>query len=277
MATWFITGCSTGLGLALATAALDRGERVVVTARNPTAIGDLATSYPDTALALALDVTDDAQRRRAVESAIHRFGGIDVLVNNAGHGYRAAVEEASDDQVRELFATNFFGPFALIREVLPSMRARRTGTIVTISSGGVRSCPIGAGHYVATKAALEALTSSLGKELEPLGITVMTVEPGAFRTNYKRSLTQVRQAIDAYAGTVGVRREEDLTEHDSQPGDPARAAEAIVTAVRSPTPPRLLVLGPDALAWFERSVEELSADIDAWRHTSLGTSFPEGS
>jgi NAD(P)-dependent dehydrogenase (short-subunit alcohol dehydrogenase family) len=277
MATWFITGCSTGLGRALATTALDRGETVVLTARNPTAIDDLAASYPDTSLALALDVTDDAQRRKAVESAVERFGGIDVLVNNAGHGYRAAVEEASDDQVRELFATNFFGPVALIREVLPSMRERRSGTILTISSGGVRSCPIGAGHYVATKAALEALTTSLGRELEPLGIAVMTVEPGAFRTNYKRSLAQVRQAIDAYSDTVGVRREEDLTEHDSQPGDPARAAEAIITAMRSPTPPRLLVLGPDALTWFQRSVEEFGADVDAWRQTSLGTSFPEGS
>jgi NAD(P)-dependent dehydrogenase (short-subunit alcohol dehydrogenase family) len=277
MATWFITGCSTGLGRALATTVLERGETVALTARNPGAIEDLAKSYPDTSLALALDVTDDAQRLKAVDSAVKRFGGIDVLVNNAGHGYRAAVEEASDDQVRELFATNFFGPVALIQEVLPSMRERRTGTIVAISSGGVRSCPIGAGHYVATKAALEALTTSLGKELEPLGITVMTVEPGAFRTDYKRSLTQVRQAIDAYRDTVGVRRGEDLTEHDSQPGDPARAAEAIVTAVRSPTPPRLLVLGPDALAWFHRSVEELGTDIDAWRHTSLSTSFPEGS
>ncbi|GAA5180449.1 oxidoreductase [Rugosimonospora acidiphila] len=277
MATWFITGCSTGLGRALASTVLDGGETVVLTARDPTAIGDLAASYPDTSLALALDVTDDAQRRKAVDSAVERFGGIDVLVNNAGHGYRAAVEEASDDQVQELFATNFLGPVALIREVLPSMRERRTGMIVTISSGGVRSCPIGAGHYVATKAALEALTTSLGKELKPLGISVMTVEPGAFRTNYKRSLAQVRQAIDAYSGTVGVRREEDLTEYDSQPGDPARAAEAIITAMRSPTPPRLLVLGPDALDWFHRSVEELSADVDAWRHTSLGTSFPEGS
>jgi NAD(P)-dependent dehydrogenase (short-subunit alcohol dehydrogenase family) len=277
MATWFITGCSTGLGRALATTVLERGESVALTARNPAAIEDLAKSYPDTALALALDVTDDAQRSTAVDSAVQRFGGIDVLVNNAGHGYRAAVEEASDDQVRELFATNFFGPVALIQSVLPSMRERRTGTIVTISSGGVRSCPIGAGHYVATKAALEALTTSLGKELEPLGIAVMTVEPGAFRTDYKRSLSQVRPAIDAYSGTVGVRREEDLTEHDSQPGDPARAAEAIITAVRGPTPPRLLVLGPDALTWFHRSVEELSADVDAWRHTSLGTSFPEGS
>jgi NAD(P)-dependent dehydrogenase (short-subunit alcohol dehydrogenase family) len=277
MAIWFITGCSTGLGRALATTVLARGETVVLTARNPASIEDLATSYPDTSLALALDVTDGAQRHEAVDSAVKRFGGIDVLVNNAGHGYRAAVEEASDDQVRELFATNFFGPVALIQEVLPSMRERRTGTVVTISSGGVRSCPIGAGHYVATKAALEALTTSLGKELGPLGITVMTVEPGAFRTDYKRSLTQVRQAIDAYGDTVGVRRGEDLTEHHSQPGDPARAAEAIVTAVRSPTPPRLLVLGPDALAWFLRSVEELSVDIDAWRHTSLSTNFPEGS
>jgi len=277
MATWLITGCSSGLGHALAATALDRGEAVVLTARNPTAIADLATSYPDTSLALALDVTDDAQRSQAVDRAVERFGGIDVLVNNAGHGYRAAVEEATQDQVREVFATNFFGPAALIREVLPSMRERGTGTIVTISSGGVRSCPAGAGHYVATKAALEALTISLGKEVQPLGITVMVVEPGAFRTNYKRSLTQVRQAIDAYSGTVGVRRAEDRTDHGAQPGNPVRAAEAIITAVRSPTPPRLLVLGPDALAGFRRSIEELNADVDAWWHTSVGTNFPEGS
>jgi NAD(P)-dependent dehydrogenase (short-subunit alcohol dehydrogenase family) len=127
-----------------------------------------------------------------------------------------------------------------------------------------------------TGCSTEALTAALGKELAPLGVTVMAVEPGAFRTRYKRSLTQVRQTIDAYRGTVGVRRGEDLTEHDSQPGDPARAAEAIVAAVHSTAPPRLLILGPDALDWFHRSVDEINADVDAWRHTSLGTNFPEG-
>ncbi|MGF7233608.1 MAG: oxidoreductase [Frankia sp.] len=277
MATWLITGCSTGLGRALAATALDRGETVVVTARDAAVVDDLARSHPDTALALSLDVTDDARRRDVVRAAQDRFGTIDVLVNNAGHGYRAAVEEASEDHVRELFATNFFGPVALIQAVLPAMRERRTGTIVNISSGGARSCPIGAGHYVATKAALEALTVSLRREVQPLGLTVMAVEPGAFRTNYKRSLIQAREEISDYAGTVGARRKEDPTDHGLQPGDPLRAAEAIITAVQSPDPPQMLVLGPDALTWFRDSVKELNADVDAWEQTSLSTSFPDSS
>ena len=274
MATWFITGCSTGLGRALASAALDRGDRVIVTARDAASVEDLARSHPDTALALSLDVTDHARVRDVVRAAQERFGTIDVLVNNAGHGYRAAVEEAADDQVQELFGTNFFGPVALIQAVLPGMRERRSGTIVNISSGGARSCPVGAGHYVATKAALEALTASLRREVEPLGITVMVVEPGAFRTNYKYSLIQAREEISDYVGTVGARRKEDLAEHGSQPGDPARAAQAIITAVSSPDTPLLLVLGPDALAWFRESVQQLSADVDTWEQTSLSTSFP---
>jgi NAD(P)-dependent dehydrogenase (short-subunit alcohol dehydrogenase family) len=247
----------------------------VVTARDVVGVEHLAHAYPDTALALPLDVTDHAQVRDVVCRALKRFGAVDVVVNNAGHGYRAAVEEAADDQVRELFAANFFGPAALIQAILPGMRDRCSGTIVSISSGGARSCPIGAGHYAATKAALEALTACLGTEVAPLGITVMAVEPGAFRTSYKRSLVQSPEVISDYAGTVGARREEDLSEHGRQLGDPARAARAIITAVRSPDPPRLLVLGPDALTWFRDSVRELSADVDAWEQVSLSTSFPE--
>lgn len=274
MATWFITGCSTGLGRALATAVLDRGETVVVTARDAASAGDLARTHPGTALALPLDVTDRAGIRDVVRAAGERFGTIDVLVNNAGHGYRAAVEEAADDQVRELFAANFFGPVALIQAVLPGMRERRSGTIVNISSAGVRSCPVGTGHYVAAKAALEALTAALRKEVVPLGITVMTVEPGAFRTNYKRSLAQPPEEISDYAETVGARRKADLAEDARQPGDPARAAQAIIAAVQSPATPAMLVLGPDALTWFRDAMKELSADVDAWEQTSLSTSFP---
>jgi NAD(P)-dependent dehydrogenase (short-subunit alcohol dehydrogenase family) len=274
MATWLITGCSTGLGRALATAVLDRGETAVVTARDAASVEDLARAHPGTALALPLDVTDHAQVRDAVRAAQERFGVIDVLVNNAGHGYRAAVEEAAGDQVHELFATNFFGAVALIQAVLPGMRGRHSGTIVNISSAGVRSCPIGTGHYVAAKAALGALTAVLGKEVAPLGITVMTVEPGAFRTNYKRSLGQPREEISDYAGTVGARRKADLAEDARQPGDPARAAQAIITAVQSPATPSMLVLGSDALTWFRDAMKELSADVDAWEQTSLSTSFP---
>jgi NAD(P)-dependent dehydrogenase (short-subunit alcohol dehydrogenase family) len=274
MATWLITGCSTGLGRALASAVLDRGEAVVVTARDTDTVEDLVRSHPDTSLALSLDVTDHARGREVVCAAQERFGAIDVLVNNAGHSYRAAVEEAHEDQVQELFATNFFGPAALIRAVLPGMREQRSGTIVNVSSIGARSSPIGSGYYAASKAALEALTASLRKEVQPLGITVMAVEPGAFRTNFLRSVTQPRETNGDYADTVGARREQDTTRHGHQPGDPARAAQAIITAIQSPRTPRLLVLGPDALERFRDAMKELDADVCTWEQTTLSTSFP---
>lgn len=274
MPTWLITGCSTGLGRALAASVLDRGDSVVVTARDAATVDDLARSYPDTALALPLDVTNHTQRCDVVRAAHERFGAVDVLVNNAGHGYRAAVEEADDDRVQELFATNFFGPVALIRALLPVMRERRSGTIVNITSIGARTSPIGTGHYAATKAALGILTAALGKEVQPLGLTTMVVEPGAFRTNYKRSLTQPREVIGDYADSVGARRTEDLIEDGHQPGDPYRAAEAIIAAVQSPHPPRLLVLGLDALTAFRDSIKGLTGDLDAWEETSVSTGFP---
>jgi len=264
MATWLITGCSTGLGRALASAVLGQGENVVVTARDPASVEDLTRQYPDTALALPLDLTDHVQIRAVVHAARERFGAIDVLVNNAGHSYRAAVEEATEEQVQELFATNLFGPAALIRTVLPGMREQRGGTIVNISSIGARSAPMGSGYYAASKAALEALTASLRKEVQPLGITVMAVEPGAFRTSFLRSVAQPSETIGDYAGTVGTRREQDIARHGQQIGDPARAAGAIITAVESAATPQLLVLGPDALARFRDAMKELEADVDAW-------------
>ena len=209
-----------------------------------------------------------------MRAAQEHFGTIDVLVNNAGHSYRAAVEEAAEDQVQELFATNFFGPAALIRAVLPGMRERRSGTIVNISSIGARRFPVGSGYYAASKAALEALTACLRKEVQPLGITVMAVEPGAFRTDFLRSVAQPRETIGDYAGTVGARREQDTVRDGHQPGDPARAAQAIVTAVQSPSTPLMLVLGPDALTGFRDAMKELNADVDAWEQTSLSTSLP---
>ena len=274
MATWLITGCSTGLGRALAAAALDGGDNVVATARDASRVEDLAQSHPDTVLALPLDVTSQAQIRGVVRATRERFGAIDVLVNNAGHSYRAAVEEAAGDQVRELFATNFFGPAALIQAVLPAMRERRSGTIVNISSIGARSSPIGSGYYAASKAALEAMTESLRKEVAPLGITVMAVEPGAFRTSFLRSVTQPPETIGDYASTVGARREQDTERDGRQPGDPTRAAHAIITAAQNPAPPRLLILGPDALTQFREAMTALGAEADAWEQTSLATSFP---
>jgi len=199
---------------------------------------------------------------------------VDVLVNNAGYGYRAAVEEGEEPEVAKLFDTNFFGPVAMIKAVLPGMRARRDGAIVNISSIGARISPPGSGYYSAAKAALEALSASLRRELEPLGITVTVVEPGGFRTDFGgRSLQQSRDAIADYADTAGRRRKEHDTAHGTQPGDPARAAQAIITAVEAPDSPFLLLLGKDALAGFRAVVEAQDKELVAWEELSLSTGF----
>jgi NAD(P)-dependent dehydrogenase (short-subunit alcohol dehydrogenase family) len=272
MSTWFITGCSTGLGRAFAEAVLDRGNNAVVTARDVAKVQDLADAHPDNALALALDVTDDAQVTAAVTAAQERFGGIDVLVNNAGYGYRAAVEEGEDDAVRQLFDTHVFGAVRTTKAVLPGMRARRSGTIVNISSIGARISPEGSGYYSAVKAAMEALTLSLRKEVAPLGITAMVVEPGAFRTDFAgRSLTQAARPIADYADTAGKRRKEHGTGHGTQPGDPAKAAAALLEAVESDDSPYMLLLGNDASDAFRAALDLLRKDIDTWEHVSRST------
>jgi NAD(P)-dependent dehydrogenase (short-subunit alcohol dehydrogenase family) len=274
MSTWLITGSSSGLGRNLARAVLDAGHNAVVTARNADSARDLTKAYPDTALAVALDVTDSAQVAAAVREGEERFGGIDVLVNNAGYGYRAAVEEGDEADVAALFATNVFGPVALIKAVLPGMRARRSGAIVNISSIGARICPPGSGYYAATKAALEGLSGSLRKELEPLGIAVVVVEPGGFRTDFAgRSLQQSATVIDDYAETAGKRRKENDTAHGAQPGDPVRAARAILTAVEADQPPALLMLGTDALTAIRAVIDAQLAELTAWEKTSLSTDF----
>jgi NAD(P)-dependent dehydrogenase (short-subunit alcohol dehydrogenase family) len=274
MPTWLITGCSTGLGRHLAEAVLGRGYNAIVTARDAAKVQDLIDACPDTALALALDVTEDTQVANTVQQAEGRFGSVDVLANNAGYGYRAAVEEGEVPEVAKLFDTNFFGPVAMIKAVLPGMRARRDGAIVNISSIGARISPPGSGYYSATKAALEAMSASLRRELEPLGITVTVVEPGGFRTDFAgRSLQQSRDAIADYADTAGRRRKEHDTAHGTQPGDPARAAQAIITAVEAPDSPFLLLLGKDALAGFRAVVEAQDKELEAWEELSLSTGF----
>lgn len=276
MATWLITGCSTGLGRALAQAVLAKGHNAVVTARDVTTVEDIAAAYPGTALALPLDVTDRAQISAAVKQATGRFGGVDVLVNNAGYGYRAAVEEADDADIRRLFDTNVFGAVDMIKAVLPDMRAKRSGAILNISSIGARIKPAGSGYYSATKAALEGLSGSLHKELQPLGIHVTLIEPGAFRTDFAgRSLTQSATAIADYAETAGKRRKENDTVHGTQPGDPAKAAEAIVAIAESPHPPSLAVLGKDAYEMFAAVAEAERKELEQWRDVSLSTGIEE--
>ncbi|WP_281445708.1 SDR family NAD(P)-dependent oxidoreductase, partial [Paenarthrobacter nicotinovorans] len=212
----------------------------------------------------------------AVQQAVERFGGVDVLVNNAGYGYRAAIEEGADADVRTLFDTNVFGPVAMIKAVLPGMRTRRSGAIVNISSIGARLCPPGSGYYSATKAALEGISGSLQKELAPLGITVTAVEPGGFRTDFAgRSLTQSAEAIDDYAQTAGKRRKENDTVHGTQQGDPDRAAQVIITAVEASETPGFLLLGEDAAKAFDAVAEAQRAEVDRWRELTVSTGYTE--
>ncbi|MET0416489.1 MAG: oxidoreductase [Actinoplanes sp.] len=274
--TWLITGCSTGLGRSLAEAVLARGDNAVVTARDAAKVEDLAKAHPETALALPLDVTDAAQIADAVRQASERFGGVDVLVNNAGYGYRAAVEEGADADVRRLFDTNFFGAVDMIKAVLPGMRERRRGAILNISSIGAQVCPPGSGYYSASKAALEGMSGSLRREVAPLGITVTAVEPGGFRTDFAgRSLTQSAEAIGDYADTAGPRRKENDKVHGTQPGDPAKAADALIAVVESPDPPALLLLGSDAVQAFDSVREQERTELEAWRGLSLGTDYTD--
>ncbi|MDR6686618.1 NAD(P)-dependent dehydrogenase (short-subunit alcohol dehydrogenase family) [Arthrobacter sp. 1088] len=276
MTTWLITGCSTGLGRALAQGVLARGDNAVVTARDVSKLQDLATEFPTTALAVALDVTEQSQIEAVMKEAEERFGAVDVLVNNAGYGYRAAIEEGDDGDVRALFDTNVFGPVAMIKAVLPGMRSRRSGAIVNISSIGARICPPGSGYYSATKAALEGLSGALQKELKPLGISVTVVEPGAFRTDFAgRSLTQSAQAIQDYAETAGKRRKENDTVHGTQPGDPDKAAEVIIAAVQAAETPGFLLLGADAVYAYGAVEEAQRAEVDRWREQSLSTGYTE--
>jgi NAD(P)-dependent dehydrogenase (short-subunit alcohol dehydrogenase family) len=272
MSTWLITGCSAGLGRALADAVIAAGHSAVVTARDVGKVADLAHGNSDRVLALPLDVTDTAQVSNTVGQAEEKFGGVDVLVNNAGYGYRAAVEEGDESDIRALFETQFFGSVAMIKAVLPGMRTRRSGAIVNISTIGVQLMPAGSGYYAASKAALEGMSGALSGELKPLGISVTVVEPGAFRTDFAgRSLTQSSTVIDDYAETAGKRRKEHDTVHGTQPGDPAKAAKAIIAAVESDEPPAFLLLGNDALNTYRRLAAARLDSIKAWEHLTTST------
>lgn len=276
MATWLITGCSSGLGRHLAQAVLKHGDKAVVTARKLSAIQDIVTSYPDTALALQLDVTNSAQITQVVQQAEERFGGVDVLVNNAGHGYRAAVEEADETEVDELFATNFFGPVALIKAALPGMRKRGSGTIVNVSSIAARTTEPGSGYYAATKCALEGMSRGLQKEVSPLGISVIMVEPGGFRTDFAdRSLLESKTAIRDYAGTAGLRRKANDKTGGHQLGDPARGAELIIKAVEAQDSPLLLALGSDAVQVINDALKADLSQVEAWEKGSVATDYPD--
>jgi NAD(P)-dependent dehydrogenase (short-subunit alcohol dehydrogenase family) len=273
---WLITGCSTGFGRELAKLVLARGWRAVVTARDVSKVADIAQGHEDRALVLPLDVTDGAQIGAAVAQAKQRFGRIDVLVNNAGYGYLAAIEEGEDPAVRAMFETNVFGLVDMTKAVLPLMREAASGLIVNVSSiGGITSFAA-TGYYHATKYAVEGLSESLALEVKPLGIDVLIVEPGPFRTNWAGpSIKQSALQIDAYASTAGERRKQTAARSGNQAGDPVRAAQAIIDAALSDQPPLRLLLGRAALELARKKLDTLRHDFDGWEATTLGADFPQ--
>ena len=274
---WFITGASRGFGLEIARVALDRGDAVVGTARDPGTVEAALPGHGDDLLALPLDVTSEEQAQAAVEAAVERFGRIDVLVNNAGRGLLGAVEEATDADVRAVYETNVFGLLAVTRAALPQLRRQRSGRIVNMSSMGGFSQGPGWGVYGSTKFAVEGLSEALGAELAPLGVGVTIVEPGAFRTDFLdgTSLQHVSRTIDDYDGNVGRMRGWAASSNGAQPGDPVKAAVAIVDAVTAAEPPTRLQLGADAVARVEQKLAHVAAETERWRAVALSTAHDD--
>ena len=256
---WFVTGASGGFGRAICRAALDRGDEVVATARDPSSLDDLA----DEALVLPLDVTDSASVDVATRDAIARFGRIDVVVNNAGYGHVGAIEELSEGELRLQYEVNLFGVLRVTRALLPQLRRQRSGHIVQMSSLNGVVGMAGGGHYVATKFALEGLSESLAEEVEPLGINVTLVEPGPYRTGFTGAGLRFAEPIDDYAPTVGAAREAMAELDGNQPGDPAEAAAAIVDCVHSSDPPLRLPLGEIAVDGIRDKLSRQLADLEA--------------
>ena len=270
---WFITGCSTGFGMELAKQAIERGFRTVVTARDPADLAAYAAA--DNVLVLKLDVTQPDEAAAAVQATLDRFGRIDVLVNNAGIGYFAAVEESEEPEVRKMFEVNVFGTGRMIWAVLPGMRKQGAGCIVNLSSlAGLRGAPA-LGYYNATKFAVEGLSAALRLEVEPLGIRVMVVEPSGFRTDWAgRSANESKHQIADYKDTAGKVRAAVRASSGKQPGDPVRAAKSIIDAVMSGNPPHHLLLGKDAFEGAMARLEHLRKDFAAGEAVARAADFP---
>lgn len=274
---WFITGASSGFGRLLTEYLCQLGARVFATARNIDTIEDLATKYPGNVVTHQLDVTKQHSIEKAVADAISHIDHVDVLVNNAGYGVVGAIEEMSEDEYMPMFETNVFGLINLTKALLPQFRERRSGYIVNFSSiGGLIGAP-GWGYYNATKFAVEGLSEALSGELAPLGVHVMVVEPGPFRTDFLgRSGVEAHEIILDYEPTVGKTREYFRSQSGKQPGDPQRAVEAIVAAVSDPNPPKHLLLGKTALRRFRQRLQDWQVELDQWQDTTEGADFPEG-
>lgn len=272
---WFISGCSTGFGRELAQQTIARGFNVVVTARDPAKVADLVEGH-DNALALALDVTQQASIDKAVSAALEKFGTVDVLVNNAGYGYQSSVEEGEEQAIRDQFDANVFGLFALTRAVLPAMRKARSGHIINITSVAGFIGFASSGYYSASKHAVEGWSDSLAQEAGPLGINVTCIEPGPFRTDWAgRSLHQTPSKLPDYAETAAARMKSTSEYSGTQKGDPARAAKAMIAITEHDNPPRHLVLGAWGYEAVTEKLKERLAQIEAWKQTSVETDFPE--
>lgn len=271
---WLITGSSSGFGRSLVEAVLKKGDRVVATARKPEYLDDLVQQYPETVHAVRLDVTNLQDVQAAIKSALNQYDRIDVLVNNAGYPAMGAIEELSDDDTRRQFETNFFGALSMIRAVLPTMREQRSGHILNISSfAGVASFS-GLGIYSATKFALEGASEALAQEVKPLGIKVTLIEPGGFRTNaIGSSMVTPKHPISDYAETSGKTIDFMRASHGKQPGDPAKAADAMIQVVESDDPPLRLALGEDSANGIVQKLDAMKAELEAWKFVSISTAF----
>jgi NAD(P)-dependent dehydrogenase (short-subunit alcohol dehydrogenase family) len=270
--TWLITGATSGFGRTIAEAALAHGDSVVATSRKTAGLEDLLED--ERVLVTRLDVTDPAEREAAVAAALERFGRIDVLVNNAGRTQVGAVEETTDDELRDLFDLHFFAPVALTRLVLPIMRAQGSGAIVQMSSVGGQVTAPGFGAYCATKFALEGFTETLQAEVAGFGVRTLIVEPGAFRTGlFRPDAAYMSAAMPEYEETVGPTRAYVRDGHGEQPGDPVKAAEAIITALDADDPPLRLVLGEDAIGNIRRRLASVTDELNAWEPVGRATAI----
>ncbi|MFC7385171.1 oxidoreductase [Sphaerisporangium rhizosphaerae] len=270
---WLITGASSGFGRAIAEAALAAGDTVVATARRPEAIDDLVAAHPGRAAALRLDVTDPARVAAVVAEVILWYGRVDVLVNNAGRSQIGAVEETTDKELRDLMELHLFGPVALVRAVLPHMRRQGSGAIVQMSSMGGQLSFAGFGAYSATKCALEGLSEALAEEVAPFGVKVLIVEPGAFRTGLFGDALYRSDAMEAYRETVGPTRSMASGADGKQPGDPAKAAAAILAALQADPVPLRLPLGDDAVDALVSHADRVRAELLAWEPVARDTAF----
>lgn len=275
MKTWLITGCSEGgIGAGIAKAVLKRGYQCVVTARSLSKVENIVKEYPETALAIELDVTSEDSITKAVEAAINKFGKIDVLVNNAGYAYRSSIEEAKDEGMMLMYNTNLFGPIHLIQKVLPYMRKEGSGAIINVSSIGAARTGAASGFYASSKAALELVSHGLKAEVEPLGIKVMVVEPGSFRTHfYDSSLKGSDNTIDAYKDTAWKRSVAESTNAKQQPGDPDKAGDVLIDVIESDHYPFRLLLGSDAIKAVSTEYENRLKEIEEWAEASKKTDF----